>query len=406
MRIGIDARTILNPELGEAIGIGHYTFMLIRHLLKMDADFKSGKNEYVLFFDNRVRKKDVERFKIDGVKIVNFPFSSYRRYLPGVYTEILVNAMFSREKLDILHSPGGSIPLSYRGKTVVTESGIGIRKFSDMFPPYQRLSASFAKSILAKTNHIIVNSEAVKNDTVSCFGIKMEKISAIYKGVDQRFFEKVGQNEVARVKDKYKIKGRYFLFLSTIKPINNLVGLVRAFAEARAKIIKTAKETNFAMDNGYSSCQLVLAGKEGWLSGEEVVETAKELQIEKDIILTGYVPPEDLNGLFQGADMFLFPPFYEEFGAPALEAMASGVPVIASKIPALEETLDGCAMFVDPNSTEEWSREIIRLVNDKNRQSELVRLGATQAMKYSWEKTAEETLKIYKNIVYPVTSGL
>lgn len=399
MRIGIDARTILNPDLGEAIGIGHYTFMLIRHLLKMDADFKSGKNEYVLFFDNRVRKKDIERFKIDGVKIVNFPFSSYRRYLPGVYSEILVNAMFSREKLDILHSPGGSVPLSYRGKTVVTEAAIGVRKFSDMFPPYQRLSGSFARSILMKADRIIVSSEAAKKDIVECFKAKPEKIKVIYKGVDQRFFEKVGQKEIARVKEKYKIKGKYFLFLSTIKPINNLVGLVRAFADARVMLQKAAQETHNAIGNDYSNCQLVLAGKEGWLSAEEITETAKELRIEKDILLTGYIPPEDLNGLFQGADLFLFPPFYEEFGAPALEAMAAGVPVIASKIPALEEVLDGSAAFVDPNNIEVWSREIMNLANNKNRQSELVRQGMEQAKKYTWEKNAEETLASYKEII-------
>lgn len=399
MRIGIDARTILNPELGEAVGIGHYTFMLIRHLLKMDSQFKSGKNEYVLFFDNRVRKKDVERFNVAGVKIVNFPFSSYRRYLPGVYTEILVNAMFSREKLDILHSPGGSIPLSYHGKTVVTESNIGIRKFSDMFPPYQRLNASFAKSILNKTNHIIVNSEAAKKDTVNYFGIKEEKITVIYKGVDQRFFAKVSQNEIARVKEKYGIKGRYFLFLNTIKPINNLVNLVRSFAEAKGNFIKDSNNMNLGLENDYSNCQLVLAGKEGWLSAEEVAETARELQIEKNVILTGYVPPEDLNGLFQGADLFLFPPIYEEFGTPALEAMASGVPVIASRIPALEEILENNAIFIDPNSVDHWAREIVSLVNNKSRRSELVREGASQSMKYSWEKTAEDTLKVYKNIV-------
>lgn len=398
MRIGIDARTILNPEMGEAIGVGHYTFMLIRHLLKVDAEFKSGKNEYFLFFDNRVRIKDIERFKIDGVKIVNFPFSSYRRYLPGVYSEILVNAMFSREKLDILHAPGSSIPLSYRGKTVVTETNIGIRKFSDMFPPYQRLNASFAKSILNKTDHIIVNSKAAKNDTISCFGTKAEKITVIYKGVDQRFFDKVSQNEIARVKEKYGIKGRCFLFLNTIKPINNLVSLVRSFAEARAKFVKDASDTHLGLENDCSNCQLVLAGKEGWLSAEEVVETAKELQIEKNIILTGYIPPEDLNGLFQGAELFLFPPIYEEFGTPALEAMASGVPVIASRITALEEILDNGAVFIDPNNVEHWAREIVSLSNNKTRQAELIRLGMEQAKKYSWEKTAEETLKVYKNI--------
>lgn len=399
MRIGIDARTILNPEMGEAIGVGHYTFMLVRHLLKMDEDFKNGKNEYVLFFDNRARKKDIERFKIKGVRIVHFPFSSYRRFLPGAYSEILVNAIFAREKLDILHSPDGSVPLTYRGKTVVTESGMAIHKFSDMFPPYQRLSARFEKSILSKAKHIIVNSEAAKEDVGEYFGISLEKITAIHKGVDQRFFNKASQNEIARVKEKYGIKGRYFLFLSTLKPINNLTGLVRIFAEARGRILKDARDTHFASDNDYSDCQLVLAGKEGWLSGEEAAETARELQIAEDIILTGYVPPEDLNGLFQGADLFLFPPFYEEFGAPALEAMASGVPVIASKIPALEEILGNGAIFIDPNNTGEWAQSIASLINNESRQNELVRQGRAQAEKYTWEKTAEETLGVYKNIV-------
>ncbi len=399
MRIGIDARTILNPEFGEAIGVGHYTFMLIRHLLKMDADFKSGKNEYVLFFDNRVRKKDVERFNIAGVKIVNFPFSSYRRYLPGIYSEILVNAVFSREKLDILHSPGGLIPLMYKGKAVVTESGMAIHKFSDMFPPYQRLSSRFKKSILFKANHIIASSESAKKDTAEYFKIDSKKITVIHKGVDQRFFDKIGQDEIARVKEKYSIKGRYFLFLSTIKPINNLVGLVRAFAEARGKFTKDASDTHLAGENDCSNCQLVLAGKEGWLSAEEAAETAKELQISKDIILTGYVPPEDLNGLFQGAELFLFPPFYEEFGAPALEAMASGVPVISSRIPALLETLGDGAVFVDPNNIDHWAREIVSLANNESRQSELISKGTEQAKKYTWEKTAEETLAVYKNIV-------
>lgn len=399
MRIGIDARTILNPELGEAIGIGHYTFMLVRHLLKMDEDFKRGKNEYVLFFDNRVRKKDIERFKIKGVKIVNFPFSSYRRYLPGVYSEILVNAIFSREKLDILHSPGGYVPLTYRGKTVVTESGMAIHKLSDMFPPYQRLSAKFEKSILIKVNHIITNSEAAKKDTANYFGISPEKITAIYKGVDQRFFDKVGQKEIVRVKEKYKIRGRYFLFLSTIKPINNLTALVRAFSEARGKLLKEASGPRFAVEENYSNYQLVLAGKNGWLSADEVMETAKDLQIKNNIVLTGYIPPEDLNGLFQGADLFLFPPFYEEFGAPALEAMAAEVPVIASKILSLQETLGGAAVYADPLDEKAWAREIVNLIHDKSRQSELIRQGAGQAKKYTWEKTAEETLKIYKNVV-------
>jgi len=394
MRIGIDASTILNPERGEAAGVGHYTFMLIRHLLKMDADFKSGKNEYVLFFDNRVRKKDAERFNAKGVKIVHFPFSSYQRYLPGVYSEVLINATLLREKLDILHSLGGIIPLAYRGKTIVTFANLAIHKHSDMFPRYQRLSASFTRTILNKATAIITDSRASKADVIDHFGISREKITPIYKGIDQRFFNRVDEKEIRRVKEKYNIRGKYFLFLSTIKPINNLVRLVEIFAGVHQRFLK-----NISEDGGQFHYQLVLAGKEGWLSGEEVREMAKNLRINKDVVLTGYIPAEDLNGLFQGADIFLFPPYYEEFGAPALEAMASGVPVIASKIPTLMETLDGAAFFVDPADGEGWVEAIRNLIMNNASREKLIKAGSDQAKKYTWEKTAEETLAVYKKVL-------
>ncbi|MBU3964978.1 glycosyltransferase family 4 protein [Patescibacteria group bacterium] len=389
MRIGIDASTILNPEIGEAAGKGHYTFMLIRHLLKMDADFKNGKNEYVLFFDNRVRKKDIERFKMKSVKIHHFPFASHRRYLPGIYSEVLISGTLMREKLDILHSPGGFIPLTYRGKTIVTESNLAIHKFSDMFPRYQRLSAVFTRAILKKADFIITGSQASKSDIGDFFGLPGSKIKSIYKGIDQRFFNKVEQKEILRVRQKYKIRGRYFLFLSTIKPINNLSRLVEIFAGARRELAKQENQPHY---------QLVLAGKEGWLS-DEVEEMTQAFRLAKDVILTGYIPPEDLNGLYQDADLFLFPPFYEEFGSPALEAMAIGVPVIASKTPALIETLGDAAMFIEPEDAQKWARAVVELAQNEGKRNDLIRLGLIQARKYTWEKTAEETLKVYRKVL-------
>ena len=107
MRIGIDARTILNPKKGEAIGSGHYTYQLIKNLLEIDKS-----NEYVLFFDFRVREKDVRKFSQPNVTIRFYPFSDYRKFLPGAYNEILIAATLSKEKLNVLHthSPISRIP--------------------------------------------------------------------------------------------------------------------------------------------------------------------------------------------------------------------------------------------------------------------------------------------------------
>ena len=122
MRIGIDARSILNPEKGEAIGVGHYTYQLIRHLLKNDTE-----NEYVIFFDFRVREKDIKKFTRPNVKIKFYPFSDYKKYLPGAYSEILGMATLQKENLDVLHTMSACdrIPATYSGKTIVTGKQIG-----------------------------------------------------------------------------------------------------------------------------------------------------------------------------------------------------------------------------------------------------------------------------------------
>src|SRR3989338_8286986 len=136
MRIGIDARTILSPEKGEAIGIGHYTYQLIRHLLDLDKE-----NEYVIFFDFRVREKDVKKFSRPNVKIKFYPFSDYKKYLPGAYSEILGTATLQKENLDVLHStsPQSRIPAAYRGKTVVTFHDLGVYKASKCYPKMRML---------------------------------------------------------------------------------------------------------------------------------------------------------------------------------------------------------------------------------------------------------------------------
>ena len=157
MRIGIDARTILNPEIGEAAGLGHYTYQLIRHLLEVDEDLARGKNEYVLFFDNRVRKRDVQKFSRKNVKIKHFPFSSHKKYLPGVYSELLIAGTLSKEKLDVLHSPCGEIPLIYRSPTVITACNLAFFKRPELFSKKQRLMAkvmpgpSFKKANMKKS---------------------------------------------------------------------------------------------------------------------------------------------------------------------------------------------------------------------------------------------------------------
>ena len=206
MKIGIDARSILNPEKGDAIGIGHYTYQLIRHLLKNDTE-----NEYVIFFDFRVREKDIKKFTRSNVKIKFYPFSDYKKYLPGAYSEILGTATLQKEKLDVLHATSASnrIPTGYNGKTVITFHDMAMFNIPQFLPAVKRVrDKTVAKLMAHKADKIIAVSEALKNDVQKFLGVGEEKISVIYSGLDERFFEQ-SQTDDGKVLGKYDISKKY-----------------------------------------------------------------------------------------------------------------------------------------------------------------------------------------------------
>jgi glycosyltransferase involved in cell wall biosynthesis len=383
MRIGIDAQTILNPEMGEAAGLGHYTYQLIRHLLEIDK-----KNEYVLFFNYRVREKDVKKFEKPNVTIRHFPFSYYKRFLPLIYSETLVSAFFLRDKLDILHVPGGGSPLTYKGRLVVTASNLAIRRFPELFPKKDVIRFRMKPPAFSKASLVIATSKSSKMDLEINFGVDEKKIRVIYNAFDEKFFRSADIGEIQRVKDKYGIKGEYILFMNTIKPLNNLSRLIESFSKLRLTLKGRKPNSNY---------KLVLAGKSGWLA-DEIKQIARDFGLKNEVIFPGYVEPEDLNALFAGADIFISVPIYEEFGASVLEAMACGVPVICSSVSSLPEITNGAAILVDPYDVEGIKHAVLKILGDNKLRDDLRMKGLEQAKKFHWKKTAEKTLEVYKEV--------
>jgi glycosyltransferase involved in cell wall biosynthesis len=386
MRIGIDARTILNPEKGDAIGVGHYTYQLIKHLLMLDK-----QNEYVIFFDWRVREKDVKKFSQPNVKIRFYPFSDYKKYLPGFYNEVLGAATLNKEKLDIIHSPShlSRIPLSYRGKVVLTVNDLLALKVPEVMPRVARAhSGTLLKLMVKKADKIIAVSESIKKDLQEIFHYPAEKIAVIYSGFDKRFFEEFDALDKEKIFGKYEIKDKYILFLGTLEPSKNIVRLLEAF-----KIFCN----NLKKENIRQDYKLILAGKRGWLA-DEYKQIVKDFGLSKNVAFTGYVIGDELVPLFKGADFFVAPSLYEGFGSTILEAFAAGIPVIASNVSSVPEIAGEAALLVNPIDTEEIARKMLMLAKDADLKKELQAKGKKQAEKFNWEKCARETLEVYKNI--------
>ena len=386
MRIGIDCRMILNPSAGEVAGIGHYNYQLVRHLIKMDKE-----NEYVLFFDRSMKKDKLAKFKKKNVMIRFFPFSQYKKFLPFVYSNFLTAAFIEREKLDIFHSPTHELVPAYKGKSVVTIHDLAPFRTENCFDTdeCQKLQ-KIIPEILTKANGVIAVSQSTFDDIEYLFEIEKSKIKVIHHGVDARFFHKNQEDEINKVKKKLKIKGKYILYLGTLETRKNILGIVEAFEKLR--------QENDKSEANYKNYKLVLAGQHG-RGIKKKLDRIKKSPYAEDIIITGYVDSDDIGSLYQGAEVFIFPSFYEGFGLPIIEAMAKGVPVIAGNKCAIPEIIENAGMLVDPKNQNELTSGLIKLANNKELKNELSAKGEIQAKKFSWEKSARETLEFYNIIV-------
>lgn len=383
MRIGIDCRTILNPEKGEAAGVGHYNYQLVRHLLRIDK-----KNQYVLFFDRSVKEKRIDKFRKRNAIIKYFPFSQYSKFLPIIYSQFLVTAAIVNEKVDVFHSPVCYLPKSYKGSAVITLHELAIFKEPEWFSKGQWSDAKvIIPRCLKQAKKIIVASESIKEDVIKMFKIKKDKIEVISHGVDERFFRRRKARDISRIKKKLGISGDYILYLGMLEPRKNILGIIKAF--------ELLKKQGKGREHLFKKYQLVLAGQEG-----EKIKSAlnriKQSKFKKDIILPGYIDPNDIGPLYEGAKVFVFPSLYEGFGLPILEAMAKGVPVITGNGFSMPEVAGDAALLVNPKKVTEIFSAIAKILTNKKLAKELSKKGVKRARQFTWAKAIKKTLAVYK----------
>lgn len=391
MRIGIDARTILSPEKSDAIGSGHYTYQLVRHILKMDQ-----KNEYVLFVDHRAREKDIRKFQENNVKIVFYPFSRVGKYFPFAYSEIFELTTLKKEKLDLLHatSPNSKIPLGYLRKSVVTFNDMAAFEVSACFSMIQKIiSQVTCKYMSRKADKIIVTSFALKNEVIKNLRVSDDKISVVYNGLDKRFFEDPKLKK-ERVLGRYGVKKKYILFVGGIEPKNNVMRLLKSFAFFKSKCIKKNDHKN----SKKFEYQLVLVGKKS-CHFKKYVRVARKLGIIKDIVFTDYVMGEELLVLFRNADFFVKPSLCEGFGMTVLESFATKTPAMISDIESLREIAGDGALFVNCRDVAEMSQAMWNFSRDDEIKNDLIEKGFLRAQKFDWEDAARKTIELYESMM-------
>lgn len=365
MRIGI----VVELSNGMA-GVEYYTYNLIKGIINIDFT-----NQYFIYSAQKLYE--------------DFPASPNLRKRESSFSHRLLWHQFhlpflaSKDKVDLVHT-SFLCPLFSPIPSIITIHDMTVFIFPHKHEARNRLIQRFLLPLVVrKAKKIIAVSQSTKQDIVRFFKIPEDKIRVIYEGIDPGFFLIRDYGLIDQVKKKHGILGEYILYVGTLEPRKNIVRLIKAFGALKKM--------------GQIKHKLVIVGKKGWLF-EDIFETINSLNLKEEVIFTGYVPRNELNILYNAADLFVYPSLYEGFGFPPVEAMACGTPVVTSNNSSLPEVVGDAAIKVNPYKEREISEAIYEIISNKKKKEELIKRGLERVKHFSWNRAAEETLEVYLEV--------
>ena len=373
MRIGISAY----GTRGLHSGLGHYLRNVLRVLLRDHA-----QHEY------RVYCQEDERDAFDFPELGLSPVfhCGSRRHAKALYDILWHNFVLPwlarKHRLDVLFiTVDRRVPVRCSVPVVGTVHDLAAFTVDDKYPlSRQFYSKRIVPFLIQRLDGILTISDATRSDMVTHLGLAHERISLAHNGVDAARFRDCDRSAIPAALARYGVREPYLLYTARLEhPGKNHVGLIKALA---------------TLDEGPASrYQLVLVGNP-WRNVGEIERTVTELGLEERVVFTGYVADDDIPLLYAGAELFVFPSFYEGFGLPLLEAMAAGVPMAVARVSSLPEVAGDAAEFFDPSDVGSIAAAIRRLADDADLREQLTRRGRERVKEFTWERCASRTLDV------------
>lgn len=374
MRIAIDATILSN----ENTGTGFYIINLIKGLGKI-----KDKNLQYYIFVKKDLVPDVVDITGDNFHIIDINFKP--RFLRVIWQFLFFPFTLRRLRIDVLHSPNYITPLYRLGfKIIVTIHDLTFCLMPEKYTITKRLFYKLLVPVFIKiADKVISVSENTKKDMIKLFKVPENKIYVTYESYPE-YYTKPGRGEKSdEVLNKFGIKKNFILFVGMIEPRKNVLSLLKAF---------------YLVDD-YIDLDLVVVGKKGWYYSdvEEFMEIIKGESLNNKIFFTGYVSEPELKYFYQSAYIFAYPSYYEGFGLPPLQAMACSIPVITSDVSSLPEVVGEAAIKIDPSNIQDIADAIKDIYRNSDLRNKLKAAGAAQALKFSLENFALNTIKAYES---------
>lgn len=365
MKIGVDAR------LWNQTGVGRYIKNICINLSEID-----NKNDYVLFVRSIDRREIEKEIKNKNWKIITTDIKWH-----SIKEQINFPKIINKEKLDVMHFPYQlSIPIFYKKPFVITIHDLIRHHYitgRSSSNPYWLLGFKMVayKSLLSagarKAKKIIAVSNDTKNEIFDHLPVNKKNVEVIYEAADDFIYKSDKKNEF----------GKYFLFIGNVYQHKNTNNLIKAF--------KKISET--------SNVKLVFVGREDYFL-KNLKKDVKN-QIEKNqIIFIEDAKDTDIASLYSSSVALIRPSFMEGFSLPPLEALKCGTIALVSDIPVHREILKDTAIYFNPKDFVDMEEKMLYVLSlDKAKRETLINDGRKLANKFSWEKTAEETLRVYES---------
>ena len=386
MKIGIDAREF---KAGRMTGIGRYLWQFLEYCLLNESRVNSAATNKFILFCNQNTWIPIEHPNLKNVIIPE--------YLTILWDQVFLPLYVLREKLDVFLTPYFKAPIFLSCPVVLIINDLIPLFFPEEHGIQKRLYFETMCAISARrAKKIITISEHSKHDIVRFFQVDDKKIEVVYLGVEERYKPQDSRvNSATTVvvrpasagtpaRQRYNLPYKYILYVGNLSPHKNVSGLIKSYAKLPANLREEYK--------------LVLGASKSDKYYPDTAKLIEKLELTEEVIVTGFIIEEHLPVIYNSSSLFVFPSFYEGFGLPPLEAMACGVPVLASNASSIPEVVGDAAMLIGPEDIEEISSAIIKILTDENLRRSMIDKGLARAKQFTPEKMAQGFLKVLEAV--------
>lgn len=369
MIIGIDGN---EANVTNRVGISEYAFQVLTKLYEFRRENKN-EHSYTIYL------------KTEPLEVLPqvTPWWKYKVIKPSkLWTQIGMPLHLSTtfKKPDVFLSLTHYLPRITKAPSVVSVMDLSYIHFPETFKQKDLYQLTkWTEYSVKKATKIITISQSSKDDIIKYYKIPEKKVKVIHLGLKDISMEKASKDL-----SEFNITKKFILFVGTLQPRKNIARLIEAYAMLPQEIKKEH--------------QLVIIGKKGWLY-EEILESPKKFVVEEDVIFLDYVTDEDLPMFYKNAEIYVLPSLYEGFGLPILEAMRYGCPVATSNVSSLPEAGGDAAIYFDPENPKDISDTIKKVLSDSELARKMIEKGNIHYKKFTWEKAAQEVLKVVEEAV-------